>query len=118
MKHVYIIYYIQYTDRFITTYISKYYKVTERWLNVIFEQMNPLYNSNVLAHAPVCGANSIYVCNNLTPFHLYYVVKRRLYMIILLKAELLIYKGGLSVKSNSCLITFKDADLLGRHLKC
>ena len=35
-----------------------------------------------------------------------------------LQAELLIYKGDLSVKSNSYLITFKDADLLGRHLKC
>jgi hypothetical protein len=30
-----------------------------------------------------------------------------------LLAELLIYKGDLSVKSNSYLITFKDADLLG-----
>ena len=30
-----------------------------------------------------------------------------------LQAELLIYKGDLSVKSNSYLITFKDADPLG-----
>ena len=30
-----------------------------------------------------------------------------------LQAELLIYKGDLSVKSNSCLITFKDADPFG-----
>ena len=30
-----------------------------------------------------------------------------------LQAELLIYKGDLSVKSNSYLITFKDTDPLG-----
>ena len=46
-----------------------------------------------------------------------------------IQAELLIYKGDLSVKSNSYLITFKDADPLGGtreapetpttgHLKC
>ena len=30
-----------------------------------------------------------------------------------LQAELFVYKGDLSVKSNSCLITFKDPDPLG-----
>ena len=50
-----------------------------------------------------------------TPFHL---SNADLYIIILPSAELLYIKGDLSVKSNSCLITLKDADHKGRHLKC
>ena len=54
-----------------------------------------------------------------TPFNL---SNADLYIIILLRRIIEYNKGNLSVfatlKSNSCLITFKDADSLSRRLEC
>jgi hypothetical protein len=50
---------------------------------------------------------------NLSFLHLFTFQPPIIYDNSALQAELLIYKGDLSVKSNSYLITFKDADPLG-----
>jgi len=53
------------------------------------------------------------ICGEYDILHLFTFKTPIIYDNSALQAELLIYKGDLSVKSNSYLITFKDADPLG-----
>jgi hypothetical protein len=53
-------------DKYIITYINPHYNVVlDTYLDNIFRDIFPFYNSSKIVHSNVCGANSEFICKNL-----------------------------------------------------
>jgi hypothetical protein len=63
--------YKYYKDKYIITYIKEYDNpYLDKYLNNLFKDIYPHYNSRKLLYSNVCGSNAEFICNNLKMYGL------------------------------------------------